>query len=474
MRPANTTIVTLVSEVARSLVGFLVTLYLARVLGADVLGAFFVVVALIVWIRIPVNAIGAAITKRVSEGTDGRAYLGGGALLYAGLTLVMALAILVAHRQVDAYVGTRIAPLLAILLVANSFFSYVTCSLDGQKRVASSSLLKAAENISEGGAQVVFVVLGYELSGLIGGQAVALLGGGLVGLLFFQMRPAAPGREHVESLLEYARYSWLGTVSSRTFGWMDTLVLSLFVSSGLIGVYEISWRLASVLVLLSNAIQRTLFPEISNLSAEGKESKIQFFLDEALFYGGLTAIPGLFGAIVLGPKILRIYGGEFTAGATILVVLIGARLVDAYGSLLLSAVNALDRPDIAFRINAVFMGSNLVLNLGLVYAFGWYGAAVATAVSGSLAAVLAFLAVRDLVGGLPLPVAGVGKQVFASGVMAAGILVARTIVPMENMYVTVGYVLAGALLYGLVMTAISRRVRTKVWTLLPGDREPAV
>jgi len=84
MRPANTTIVTLVSEVARSFIGFFVTLYLARELGAGVLGTFFVVVAMIVWLKIPMNAVGSALTKRVSEETGQGAFLGAGGLAEYG------------------------------------------------------------------------------------------------------------------------------------------------------------------------------------------------------------------------------------------------------------------------------------------------------------------------------------------------------------------------------------------------------
>lgn len=462
MRPANTTLVTLASEIVRSVVGFFVTLYLARALGASVLGTFFVVIAAIAWIRLPINAIGSALTKRVSEGTSPGSYLGAGALLYSVLTVAIGGAVLLARDVVDAYVGAPVSVLMVVLLVANCTFSYVTCALDGQKRVASSSLLKAGENVAEGGAQIALVLIGYELVALIAGQFAALLIGTVAGLLLFRFRPSIPGRTEIARLVQYARYSWLGAASSRTFGWMDTIVLSLFVGSGLIGVYEISWRLASALVLLNNAIQRTIFPEISELAVDGNESKVRFLLDEAIFYGGLTAIPGLFGAAVLGERVLRIYGGEFTAGATVLLILVFARLVEGYGKLLLTVVNGLDRPDIAFRINGAFVASNLGLNLSLVYLFGWHGAAVATAISASVTAVLSLYAVRQLVGDLQLPVVGVGKQVLASAVMAIGLHLLRAVVPITNMYYTVGYVLLGVVAYGLVLVFISQRVRTKL------------
>jgi len=294
-----------------------------------------------------------------------------------------------------------------------------------------------------------------------------MVAAGLVGLVLFEVRPSLPRADHVRSLVSYARYSWLGTLSSRTFGWMDTLVLSFFVAPGLIGIYEVSWRLASVLVLVSTSIQHTLFPEISGLSSDGNREEIHFFLNEALFYAGVFTIPGLFGALVLGSKVLRIYGAEFTRGGGILLILIVARMVDAYGSQLLSAINAINRPDVAFRINFVFLISNLVLNIGLISLFGWYGAAVATATSAGSTLILSYLALSRLVDPPGIPAVGIAKQVLAAGTMATVVWALRAALPWQNMYVTVALVFVGAAIYALLLLAIYGRVRAKTRSLLP-------
>ena len=79
------------------------------------------------------------------------------------------------------------------------------------------------------------------------------------------------------------------------------------------------------------------------------------------------AVGFMVGAAVLGSKLFRIYGPEFTQGGVVLLILIGARSLDVYGIQLLNILNAVNRPDVTtFCINHGFIGINLVWNRVLV------------------------------------------------------------------------------------------------------------
>jgi hypothetical protein len=64
------------------------------------------------------------------------------------------------------------------------------------------------------------------------------------------------------------------------------------------------------------------------------------------------------------------------------------------------------------------------------------------------------------VGEFQLPIAGIGRQVFAGADMAVSIVLLQQVVPVDSMYRTVGYVLAGACLYGLLLLIVSSRFRS--------------
>ncbi|WP_135820725.1 lipopolysaccharide biosynthesis protein [Halostella litorea] len=466
MRLGRTTLIHFATQVGVSLAGFLATFAIARFLGAGTLGTYAVAVALLFWLNVPANAVGNAINKRVSEGVDRGAFIGSGLLINGVIAAALAVLVVAFAEQVDAYVGAPVSGLVAALVVGNVALLTVIGALNGQKRVAHTGGLRAVERVARTGLQVGFILLGYKLTGLLVGHAASLGAAAVLGLLLFEVRPSPPSREHVRSLLEYARYSWLGTLKTRAFGWMDTIVLALFVPSALIGIYEVTWTLASTLALVSNSVQQTLFPELSELGVEENYDRVHHYLNEGLVFTGVFAIPGLFGAAVIGPRILKIYRPEFTRGATVLLVLIAARTLAAYGTQFLNAVNAIDRPDVAFRINAAFVAANVVLNVALVYRFGWYGAAVATALSAALMLALGYAALTSLIGRPNVPVREIAHEVGASAAMAAAVYGLVQVLPGSH-YATVLLVAVGAAVYAGLLVALSTRVREKAVGLLP-------
>jgi O-antigen/teichoic acid export membrane protein len=129
-------------------------------------------------------------------------------------------------------------------------------------------------------------------------------------------------------------------------------------------------------------------------------------------------------------------------------------------------INGVDRPDIAFRINAVFIAVNVGLNVLLVWQYGWFGAAVATILSSAVILVLSYRAVNELIGSPRFPLVGISRQIAASTVMALAVIAVDRALPIQNMYVTVALVGFGAAVYGCVLYAMSGRLRTKVHSLV--------
>jgi O-antigen/teichoic acid export membrane protein len=471
MRIGQTSAVHFVSQVTTAVLGFIVTLYVAKALGTqgdDVLGVYYVVIAAVIWLRV-ISGLGVqtALKKRLSGQSEEGRYLVAGILIQLTILTVIAVALLLAEPFLRSYF--RGLPLLWIIgvLFAAVMFKFVTNLLDGLHLVHVSSLLTPFERLVRSIIQIGAVFLGFTVAGLIAGYAIAAFIAALVGTVYVSRSVALPTWRHVEDLVSYARFAWLSSVSHRTFAAMDTIVLGIFVADGFIGVYEVAWNLASILAVFGSSVARSMFPAISQLAEEAELEVVAGLVTDSLRFAGVFLIPGVVGAWLLGTDVLRIYGPEFTKGGTILVLLVAARLVYVFQLQFVNALNAIDRPNLAFRVEAVFIVLNVGLNLVLVYRFGWYGAAIATAVSAGISLLFSYRAVASLLP-VQLPFRDVGHQCLASLVMGGVLVVAIRTLP-GTLPISIALIFFGAAVYAVVMILISTTLRRTIRRNIPMD-----
>ena len=195
----------------------------------------------------------------------------------------------------------------------------------------------------------------------------------------------------------------------------------------------------------------------------------------AVAYAGLFLIPGIVGGAILGDRLMSIYGSGFAIGAEVLPILLVGILAYSYTKQLLNTLNGIDRPDLAFRANAAFIGSNLVLNVALVYTIGWVGAAIATATSAGIGLLFGFHYTRKHVA-FTVPYGEIARQWAAALGMGLVVYAARVFgearwawIPDYNAVFVVGLVGLGAVVYFSLLFSISTEFRTTVANNLSFD-----
>ena len=466
MRLGQSSLVFFLSKIIASVTGFFATAYFTRLLGNTVYGHFAITLSLVAWFSLIKDiGFGQAIIKRMSEGEEPGAYLTAGTIIQGALVIPVIIGILILQPQINEYVGRTVAEFIILLLTVSILNGIVSSSLSGTHRVHTSAVLETVSDLVQNACMVTLVFFGWQLTGMLSGYILGAFISSLIGFYIVRLHPERPYRRHIFQLWEYARFSWLGSVQSKTFHRTDILILGLFVSAGLTGIYAITYTLATFLEIFGNAINNVLFPEMSKLSAQNETEKIGSLTNDALTFAGLFLIPGAVGAAVLGDRILRVYGNGFEQGHWILVILIMALLIYTYTKQLLNTLNAIDRPDLAFRANGLFIGANIALNLILVWGFGWYGAAVATSVSAAIGFGTAYYYLRQLVP-LNIPVVEILRQVVAAGIMGIVVLMALTVgktglswVDEYGLIFTLLLVILGAAIYFVVLAFMSTRLR---------------
>lgn len=476
MNVGRTSAIYFLSKLVASIFGLLATIVIARILGAESLGIYHLVLGLVSWLGI-VGKVGitGAVSKRVSEGQEQEQYATAGVSLILLMSFGIAIGLFLLQPYVNDYIGQPITGYVILILIVTLIQSIVSSLLSGVHLVHLRGLLSPLRTGTRSSLQIGTVLLtGLGVIGLFLGYIIGYLVVIIVGLAFVFRELdeiSRPKKRHFQSLFDYAKFAWIGSLQSRMFNYTDILVLGLFVSQALIGVYAVAWNIAQFLMLFAGAIRSAIFPEISELSVENNTDAIGNLVEQGLSYSGLFLIPGLVGGSILGERILRIYGNEFTQGALILVILIGANLIMSYQNQVLTTLNAVDRPDLSFRVNILFVISNISLNLILIYLYGWVGAAIATLLSVSISLVLGVIYLREMLNFvIPwLALLHQGLSAVAMGaVVAVGLWLENSYHLLSHNVLTVLLLVSlGAAVYFLVLLAISKRFRTTVKHNLP-------
>jgi O-antigen/teichoic acid export membrane protein len=444
-------------------------------LGAEPLGIYHLSLGLVSWLSM-VGTMGfsQAISKRISEGEEQGAYAAAGFLIQTVFFTVVTIGLLVAREYINTYVGYPVTGFLILILLVVLGFSIVNDTLTGINLVHIYGILIPVKVGTRSLLQILLIAAGLGITGLfighIAGIALIMIVGSYIVLRNIPTL-TRPTVRHFKELIKFAKYSWIGDIRGQMFNYMDVIVLGFFVSQTLIGIYSVAWNVTQFLILFSGSITNTLFPEMSRLSNEENPDAVSGLVEKSLTYGGLFLIPGLFGGALLGEQILRLYGPEFSQGATILVVLVIAQLIQGYQKQLTNTLNGIDRPEMAFRVNGIFVVANLLLNVVLIYLYGWVGAALATAISGGISTVVSYVYVNSIID-FSFPRKEILYQIIASVVMACavygGLWAENTFALLQNNIILVlTLVVVGAGVYFVSLLTLSVEFRETVRSNLP-------
>lgn len=427
-------------------------IYFTRELGTDVIGSFFLFQAIIGIMAIPSNVgLSRAAEKELSAGEDTGEVIGTTVLLISLLFLPFLVSTLLLESHIDTYVGIQGVSIFVVIgLAVTQARRLVIRLLAGQMRVSQTAGLRVVGKltwlicgvllISQGiGPLSIFIAFILEHLVVVAG-----------GLLQLDIALSRPKLDRARSLFGFGRFIFLRSSGSYIYSWMDVLILGFFVSTSLIGAYEIAWRIASLGLQLTNAIRESIFPQISNLHTEGKLNEISELLYQWIQLPLYLTIPALAGALVLGREVLSIpFGPEVVVAFPVLIIFMAEKIMRTVHLLYSAAVFAMDRPELGYRGEAVGLMTNFVLNLGLIPVFGILGAAAATTISSIVTALINGYYLSHIVD-LPIPVRQIGWCTLSATLMGVGVYTVKPLLPSDWLGLLIG-VSVGAVIYGTLL-----------------------
>lgn len=470
-RLSRNSILSFLSLVGVRFLKFVSTIVFVNIAGSSVVGIYYVFLSVFRLLnRASLLGLGQSIIKHISELTDDDQRDEISSIVFTSLILrflsigIFVLGISIFRARVDSYVGFDGSWLaLAVLLILIGLYATFRSILFGQRRVGIASVFDVVRDGSVALAQVALVVAGYAEWGLIGGF---LLGFFLTTIsVVAYVRPPIRfdfDREQAESLVSFAKFSYLDDLVGGEYRWLDVLVLGFFVPADRIGVYGVAYAVSQFGLVFSVALARNILPEVSNLAANDDVERRDTVFRKSLQYSTLLAVPIFVGTVVIGDRLLSdVY--SLSSGGETLVVLCGGAIVYSAYQQLHQLFYGLDDPKYAFGLSLLSGVVNVGLALVLVPAFGIFGTAISTLIA--LTVVFGaglLLAGRHTTVSVSLPLRHWGLQLGCATAMGFVVAAVQATVTIDHRLFSVVLVAIGGLTYGTLLISADSFLRNQL------------
>ena len=462
-------VISLGSTLALTAIGFLSTMFFAHTVGPAILGAYFLFVAYYsVFNLIGDGGFGGAAVKRISEGVDQNAYFTAFVFLRVMLLVASVGLLLLLRPLLVDLTASGAFPWLLAALVVSVFTNVAANGVYGTGKVGINQIGNLIDTLVRIIIQVIAVILGYGIAGLAGGFVAGLIACGLFTFRFLDLSPAPFGLPHLRSLFSFSVWTFLSSSGYLVFSYADTIMIGYFMTDVDVGIYRVALQLTSIATFVTLALHTTLFPKISYWGKQGELSQVEHAIARGFTYSLLLAVPVVFGGWLLGERLLYFfYGAAFSVGAGALAILLPVQIAHVFMFLQTMSLNALNRPQDSFRVTAISVCANILLNLTLIPLYGITGAAMATLITMALNATLASRSlsrcIRVRVESRP-----VANIILAALVMSAAVAAFSYAVPLRNVFVLLGAIALGGLAYMLVLLKLDRGIRDELKDLAEG------
>ena len=434
--------VNLLGMVARSS-RILVTVFVTKVSGPAVFGLFTLALAVIDIVgRLALFGMDKSVLKFVPEKKDEsrdhqhRTLSAAFAIAVAlGVLLTVLLVVLapwIAGRWLDEpgvalplrVVAASLLPmtLLTLFLAATKALKIMSYDAFVTGMFLPASLLAMAVPILWADDDLLVLAWAYT------GSTVAGLG---VSAWFFRRHFSlgrafsAPDRGSLGAMLRFSTPLGLHDFVQFLSTKLEIFILAVFVTPAELGVYALAAEMANVIRKFRQVFDPILIPLMSEAHDLADWVRLRAHVSRVVRW--VLTLGALYvGMMALFPReILGLFGDEFVAGVTVLLLLCGSQLLNTGTGLLDMAMLASGRPRINLQNVTLILVTQTTLNLLLIPRYGLVGAGMAAVAAYALVSVVRLLQTVRMLGLQPFDASHLKPLLAAAGAAGAVTLVHR-------------------------------------------------
>ncbi|MFT7625377.1 MAG: O-antigen/teichoic acid export membrane protein [Myxococcota bacterium] len=180
--------------------------------------------------------------------------------------------------------------------------------------------------------------------------------------------------------LHYGFRAYLSNILAFVNYRADLFLVNLLIDPAAAGIYAVSAQLARQVGVISQTVSTVLLPHLSSLDSEEQRRKRLTPLISR-WVALITLLGAVALAIIAGPTLGIVFGSEFAAGFSVLLLLLPGAVTVAPGRILANDLASRGRPELNTYVSAVVVVVNLTGNLLLIPRFGLEGAATSTSLA---------------------------------------------------------------------------------------------
>lgn len=456
-------IASFVGQISFTFIGFLSTMYFAHELGAEILGAYFLFTAYYgIIYMVTDGGLGGAATKRISEGIEPDAYFSAFFVLRLLLVIIVLIILVIFRKYLIDLDAEGVFIWLLLALIVSILHGAVNISIVGRGKIGIRAVSDLINNVSRVIFQVIAVFLGFNVAGLAGGFVAGMLISGIVQLRFFDQRFVRFRWMHVKSISTFSIWLFLTSAGVLLYSYADTIMIGYYMSNADVGVYRVAFQFSTFAAFTTVAIRAVLWPKVSRWGKIGEFRLIEEGLSRAFNYSLILAVPVFAGGTILGNKLLYFfYGVEFTKGYSVLVILLITQIVNTFQFFFTMYLGALDHQKDAFKVTAVAVTANIILNFILIPIIGIAGAAIATLVTMGLNAVLAQKILSKIIT-IKVEYTTVLNISKATIAMIIFIEIYSMLIPMHTVLLTIIPIISGGFLYVILVLNFDSKIHDEL------------
>lgn len=163
---------------------------------------------------------------------------------------------------------------------------------------------------------------------------------------------------------------------------IDTVMITAFRAIGEVAAYNVAYPTAQLLVALASPLVLVILPEVSALFHKHRLSEAQSLTKTITRIMTAVTILGVVLLTTLATPVLGVlFGAEFTGASSALVILAFGLAANGLAGILLQVLGAIGEVKRRAVLMNIAVGLNVVLNLILIYLYGYIGAAIATSIT---------------------------------------------------------------------------------------------